>query len=176
MSDDPFAVLGVSADASPTEIAAARRRLARSLHPDHGGDLGVMQALNAAYDEALRRHNIPVPSAPKEPVPSPAPSPRRPPRVQQDSPSFIVDVAPLHAHDALLLAASSIGEVIVASPPYMIECLLDEPVRCWCRLDILPEGGASSVSLIVEQYDDEPSPDIDAVRDQWVTNLNQLRP
>ena len=169
-------MLGVSADASPTEIAAARRRLARSLHPDHGGDLGVMQALNAAYDEALRRRSILPPTAPKEPAPSPAPSPRRPPRVQQDSPSFVVDVAPVQAYEALLLAASSIGEVIVAAPPHMIECLLDEPVRCWCRLDILPEGGASSVSLIVEQYEDQLSPDIDAVRDEWVTNLNQLRP
>ncbi len=134
-----------------------------------------MQALNAAYDEALRRHSVALSPAPNAPAPPPVASPRRQPRVQHDSPSFVIDVAPEAAHEALLLAASWIGEVIVASSPHMIECLLDEPVRCWCRLDILPEGDSSSVSLIVEQYDDEPTPDIDAVRDQWVANLNQLR-
>ncbi len=72
-----------------------------------------------------------------------------------------------------MVAAASIGEVMVDSPPYMIECLLDEPIRCWCRLDITPEGVGSSVSLIVERYDAELAPDIEAVRDEWVATLNR---
>ena len=171
LSDDPFAVLGVSPDASPSEIAAARRRRARLLHPDHGGDLGVMQALNAAYDEALRRHGMATP--PAVVVSEPSPASRSTQRVQQDSPSFVVDVAPALAHEALLVVAASIGEVIVDAPPYMIECLLDEPIRCWCRLDLAPEGTSTSVSLIVERYDNEPAPDIDEVRDEWVANVNR---
>ena len=140
-----------------------------------------MQALNAAYIEALRRHDTSAALAPKTPAAPPDSPPndaslRRRPRVQQDSASFVVDVAPVHAHEALMIAASSIGEVIVAASPDMIECLLDEPIRCWCRLDIAPEGETSSISLIVEQYDDEPAPDIDDVRDQWVASLNGLRP
>ncbi|MCE9622061.1 MAG: hypothetical protein K8R99_06945 [Actinomycetia bacterium] len=172
VTDDPFAVLGVSIDASPAEIAAARRRLARSQHPDHGGDLSAMQALNAAHDEALRQR---VSVVPDEADPQPQPEPKRSSqRVQRDSPAFVVDVAPSAAHEALLVVGAWIGEVIVSNPPHMIECLLDEPLRCWCRLDLAPEGEATSISLIVERYDAEPAPDIDAVRDEWVANLNQL--
>jgi len=179
LSDDPFAVLGVSADASAAEIAAARRRLARELHPDHGGDLSVMQALNAAHDEALRRQEAlrqsvvaPGPdSAPMQPIPA---RQRSSLRVQHDSPSFVVDVAPQYTYEALVVVAASIGEVIVTNAPHMIECLLDEPLRCWCRLDLVPEGESTSVSLIVERYDNQPAPDIDAVRDEWVANLNEL--
>ncbi len=38
----------------------------------------------------------------------------------------------------------------------------------------MPEGDATSVSLIVERYENELAPDIDLVRDAWVANLNQL--
>ncbi len=180
LSDDPFATLCLSADASAAEIAAARRRLARSLHPDHGGDLAVMQALNAAHDEALRRRSaVPLgdsvqPTPPTAPPTAPQSRQQSSQRVQHDSPSFVVDVAPAQAHEALLVVASTIGEVIVANPPHMIECLLDEPIRSWCRLDLMPDGQATSVSLIVERYENELAPDIDAVRDAWVAELNQL--
>ncbi|CAN5425927.1 hypothetical protein BH10ACT2_BH10ACT2_27860 [soil metagenome] len=175
LSDDPYVILGVPADASPAEIAAARRRLAQSAHPDHGGDVGAMQALNAAYDKALRGTPATERAPRVEPTVEPAPHPARQSalRVQHDSPSFVIDVAPVQAHEALMVAAASIGEVIVDSPPYMIECLLDEPIRCWCRLDITPEGACSSVSLIVERYDAELAPDIEAVRDAWVATLNR---
>lgn len=173
LSDDPFATLGVAADASPAEIAAARRRIAQATHPDHGGDLSDMQAVNAAYDEALRRQ---AQGAAEVIAPSSIPTPARQSaqRVQHDSPSFVIDVSPVLAHEALLVTASSIGEVIIEAAPHMIECLLDEPIRCWCRLDLLPEGDTTSVSLIVERYDDSPAPDIDLVRDEWIANLNQI--
>ena len=138
-----------------------------------------MQALNAAHDEALRRSQIPASVAspiepPVPPAPTAQPPQRSAQRVQHDSPSFVVDVAPQIAHEALIVVASSIGEVIVANAPHMMECLLDEPFRCWCRLDLVSEGQATAVGLIVERYDNEPAPDIDAVRDAWVANLNQL--
>lgn len=179
-SDDPFAVLGVSEDASPAEIAIARRRLALATHPDHGGDVGGMQALNAAYEEAIRRqravreHGVESPSPSRSSEPSKSSPRRSAQRVQQDSPSFVVDVAPELAHEALLIVAAGIGEVVTANEPYMIECLLDEPIRCWCRLDIVAEGNSSSISVIVERYDEVLAPDIDEVRDEWVRNLNEL--
>lgn len=166
LSDDPFAVLGVAADASASEIAAARRRLARSAHPDRGGDVAKMQALNAAYDRALQQRPA------VKPVPVPPRTSNQ--RVQQDAPSFTVDVAPAQAFAALTVVASWMGEVLVDDAPHILECLLDEPIRCWCRLDITPEGDASSVSLIVARYDDVAPPDIDEVRDEWVANLNRL--
>jgi DnaJ domain len=50
---DPFAVLGVTPDASADEVAAAYRRLAKRWHPDRNGgeqDAGRMADINAAYD------------------------------------------------------------------------------------------------------------------------------
>ena len=41
---DPFAVLGLGPDATPTTCAAARRELAKRHHPDRGGDPAAMQA------------------------------------------------------------------------------------------------------------------------------------
>ncbi|MEQ1872177.1 MAG: J domain-containing protein [Ilumatobacteraceae bacterium] len=174
MSDDPFAVLGVSADASPAEIAVARRRLAQATHPDHGGDVGGMQALNLAYDEALRRQRAEQSAILPPPAAHIQQRPRSSQRVQHDSPSFVIDAAPALAHEALFVVASSIGEVVTSAAPHIIECLLDEPIRCWCRLEVLAEGASSSISLIVERYDEELAPDIDVVRDEWVRNLNQL--
>lgn len=138
--------------------------------------MGLMQAVNAAYDEALRRQRS---AHLRGVVPSPSTQPREQPRlssqrVQHDSPSFVIDVAPEHAHEALFVVASSIGEVVTSAAPHMIECLLDEPLRCWCRLDVVAEGTSSSISLIVERYDEEPAPDIDVLRDEWVRNLNAL--
>ena len=47
---DPHAVLGVPTTASPDEIAATYRRLAKEWHPDRGGGEERMAEINAAYD------------------------------------------------------------------------------------------------------------------------------
>jgi len=50
---DPFAALELAPDASPQEIAAAYRRLAKRWHPDRGGGAAAverMAEINAAYD------------------------------------------------------------------------------------------------------------------------------
>jgi curved DNA-binding protein CbpA len=66
---DPYAVLGIDPGATPEEITAAFRRLAKRWHPDMGGgDAAVlrMAQVNAAYDllrAAQRRGQEPIPAA-----------------------------------------------------------------------------------------------------------------
>lgn len=183
MSPEPYEVLGVAASATLAELSSARRRLAQSLHPDHGGDADLMQALNAAYEEAVRRLAEPdvvssiaaPPPASSGPSSTPARRGRRTVRgVQHDAPSFTIDVLPVEAYEAVLVVTSWMGEVLVDDPPYLLEVFLHDPSPCWCRLDLVPDAGATTVSLMVAALEGDPAPDIDDVRDVWVANLNRL--
>ena len=56
---DPYAILGVEPGASPGEVTAAYRRLAKRWHPDRSGsDAGAlrMAQINAAYDVLRAAH------------------------------------------------------------------------------------------------------------------------
>ncbi len=166
-------MLGVQPDATLEELSAARRRLALELHPDVGGDAEAMQAVNGAFDLAVAQLSFR-----REKAPSPSPRPTRPSRemrgVQYDAPSFTIDVLPVEAYEALLVVTSWMGEVLVDDPPYVLEAFLHDPAPCWCRLDLVPDAGATTVSLTVAGVDPDPTPDPESVRDEWVANLNKL--
>ena len=178
--DDPFAVLGLGQDATIADVRAARRRLAFDLHPDRGGSAEAMRDLNAAFDAAVGhltgRRPIeavrPVQSAAQQPAPPTRPNRRPAGRVQHDVPSFVIDALPAEAFEALLVVTSWIGEVLVDDPPYVLEVHLYEPVECWCRLDLVPDAGASTVSLTVAGVGEAAPPLLDDVRDVWVRQLN----
>jgi DnaJ domain len=182
MADDPFAVLGVDPDASVQELRSARRRIAMQLHPDHaGGDDEAMRRLNTAFDAALAARVGPSRFGPEnartdaqfpdqgESRPRPAPT-----RVVHDVASFTIEALPAEAFEALLVVTTWIGEVLVDDPPDQLDVVLEEPYACWCRLDLLPDAGATTVSLTVAGTALTAPPDIDDVRDLWVANLNQL--
>ena len=174
---DAFAVLGLAPNATAIEVRAARRELARRHHPDQGGDAAVMQAVNEAADRALSHLEV----APAIFAESAAPAPSRPEPVDgswsgatRDIPSFTVEALPVETFEGLLVAASWIGEVLDDDPPYRLEVHLHAPLRCWCRLDVVPDAGASTVSLTVADFDGAPTPDIIAVRDLWIASLNAV--
>lgn len=153
------------------------------MHPDAGGRPAGMRALNVATTEALRRRSASPPRAepaPPAPPDDPAPDPvggdgrRRISRVASDVPSFTVEALPVEAFEALLVAAAVLGEVLDDDPPYRLDVVLGPPYGCWCRLDLVPEAGASSVSLTVGAFEGGPPPQLEAVRDAWIDELNAL--
>lgn len=50
---DYYELLGVSRDASPSEIRSAYRSLAKAMHPDAGGTAGAFRLLREAYDTLI---------------------------------------------------------------------------------------------------------------------------
>jgi len=188
---EPFAVLGLPPTAEADELRAARRRLALAEHPDRGGSADRMQEINVAFEEAMElvaaravagpavapapaQAGAAAPSKPPEPERRrPAPSPGGRPRVERDEPSFVIEALPAEAFEALVVVASWMGEVLVDDPPYLLEAHLHDPAECWCRLELLPEAGASTVMLTVAGVEGV-APPVEDVRDLWIANLNAL--
>ena len=173
MADDPYSLLGVEPGADEDELRAARRRLAKDLHPDHaGGSTEGMRRLNAAFDDG---HS---PASVSESRPAAAssapPVPRTGGGVAHDVASFTIEALPAEAFEALLIVGTWLGDVIADEPPYQLDVALGEPFGCWCRLDLVPDAGASTVALTLASLDGRPVPDLDTVRDAWVADLNTL--
>jgi hypothetical protein len=177
-SSDPFAALGLGRDASAEDVQSARRRLALAHHPDRGGDAALMQAINEAADTALSQldRNGPAGVEPTadEGVAGGRRSTAEATGIARDVPSFTVEALPVETFEAMLVVASWLGEVLDDDPPYRLDTYLSAPLDCWCRLEVVPDAGASTVSLAVAGLDGAPTPDVLAVRDAWVANLNAL--
>ena len=140
---------------------------AKDRHPDHAGG-APNGRLNAAFDDADR------PPGQRVPRPAPRSADRTGGGVAHDVASFTIEALPAEAFEALLIVGTWLGEVIVDEPPYQLDVALGEPFECWCRLDLVPDAGASTVALTLASLDGRPVPDLDAVRDAWVANLNTL--
>jgi hypothetical protein len=171
-SSDPLAALGLEPGATVEDIQTARRRLALAHHPDRGGDAAQMRTINEAADAALSALGGSDRTDDAE----------QPPRrstdgtagITRDVPSFTVEALPVETFEAMLVVASWLGEVLDDDPPYRLDTYLQEPFDCWCRLEVVPDAGASTVSLAVAGLEGAPAPDVLAVRDAWVANLNAV--
>lgn len=177
---DPYRLLGLDRSATPDDIRRARRALAKHVHPDTGGDAGRMQQINAAAAAALWE-TIDRAKEPKQHHFSPRREGATTPPGREgsdgrriDTPSFTVEALPVETFEGLLVAAAVLGEIEDDDPPYELGVLLADPVRCWCRLSIVPDAGASTVSLAITPAVDAALPDLDMVRDAWITQLNAL--
>jgi hypothetical protein len=181
---DPFTVLGLPPTAGVDDVEAARRRLAKSAHPDVGGSVDAMQRINAAADDAVRllmrtSERVSASAAGHRPDPSPTGGAAArwtsgPRFARRDHPSFTIEALPVEAFEGLLIVAGWMGDLIDDDPPYTLEVAMAQPHQGWCRLDLVPDAGASTVSLVVAGEPGAPPPDIDAVRDAWIVGLNQL--
>lgn len=177
-------MLGLPADAGAPAIRDARNRLAKQHHPDVGGTAERMQAINEAADEALAQVEIhpPTPARDSTPPRSRSRRERRAPRrgrVERDHPSFTIEALPSEAFEALLLAGSALGDIADDEPPYRLELILDDPRQVFCRAELVPGGGGSTVSLTVATPSGEfgpvpPDAVVFEVRDRLLAELNAL--
>lgn len=78
----------------------------------------------------------------------------------------------MEAFEALLIAGAILGRVADDEPPYRLDVLLDEPADTWCRLELVPDGGGSTVSLTVAGAPSDVG--VLEVRDRFVAELNLL--
>ncbi len=188
---DPWEVLGLPPGSSLAAARAARRRLAKQLHPDlHGGqpDLaGRMTLVNRALAEIeggwgkqpadLQRRPPEAGDrggADSEPLSGPG---RKPAHAcgADDPDSFSVECLPVEAFEALFLAAYGLGDILTADEPYLLELYLSEPVACFCRLTLVPEAGGSLVTAEVSAASESSAPpQTAAVIEVLVAELNSL--
>ena len=167
MPENPIAefykLFGLTQTASIDEIIQARRFLALEFHPDRGGSDEHMALVNLAFDEImnwLRQQQ----SQPVQVL-----IPKGPSAIDVDRPSFVINALPVIAFELLLLAGRIIGDVALDDPPYLLEVQIEDPVLTWCRLEVLPESGSSSVSLMVDGQTNALS-----VRDLWIRTINEI--
>jgi hypothetical protein len=188
---DPFRELGLDPTATPDEVRRARRTLSKLAHPDAGGLAADMQALNAAAAAALEliaetrdgpdttdSETTGSASDRSDGAGGAADDVRRWEHdwsgQRHDTPSFTVEALPVETFEALLLAAADLGEIEDDDPPYGLSVLLGAPLTSWCRLDVVPDAGASTVSVSIARATDAALPSIDAVRAAWIERLNAL--
>jgi hypothetical protein len=167
---DPFLLLSVDRTASPQEIRRAWREKARTAHPDAGGSVSAMQELNQALRQALELVGVPKVVKTVSPVLV---------RRERDVSSFTVDALPSECFEALLVVAGICGAISHDEPPYQLEFSLHDAevdgfLHGWCRCDLVPEAGATTVSLLVGTAESSEGISVEEVRDYLVTNLNAI--
>jgi len=173
---DPFALLGLGPDADEAGVKKAFRERAQRLHPDVGGSTDDMAQLLDAYRRALVevRHR-PVDRARGAGTPTGRRGRGRAGgRVERDVASFTVDVLPVVAFEGLHLVAASLGDIADEDPPYMVEFLVRGPDFLWCRCDLVPDAGATTVAVGVSPAGDQPLVRVEQMRDILVAELNSL--
>jgi len=177
--EESYVILGVSRDATRDDIVAARRRLARALHPDAGGSHVEMARVNEAFrvllavraerstgkvsltDDVDNSNVVDVDSLR-----------HRSGRVFRDVPSFVVNALPVEAFEVLLVAAASLGEVVDEDPPYLLEVLVRDPGPLWCRFELFPDAGSTTVILSCDVEPGYRVYSVEEIRDLWIATIN----
>lgn len=168
-------MLGVPPGSDEATIRSAFREHARRLHPDVGGDDRSMAELVEAYRAAVAEARRPRKDSPTG---IEAPRSRRHSRdrrrFERDVASFTVDALPVVAFEALHIVAASLGDISDEEPPYMVEFLMRDAESLWCRCDLVPDAGSTTVAVTVSPAGEEPLVRVDGMRDLLVAELNAL--
>jgi hypothetical protein len=173
VDDSYYQLLGVTRESTLSEIVTARRVLAREFHPDRGGNPQHMALINLAFDAIIANQGEaptkPTTSSKRQTSQTDIASSDSMTRFLVDRPSFTINALPVVAYEVLLLAARVLGDISSDEPPYLLEVQLEDPPMTWCRLEIVPDAGSSTISFIIDK-------EIDAqlVRDLWVTTINEI--
>ena len=167
---DPFLLLSVERTATPQEVRRAWREKARTAHPDAGGSDSAMQELNQALRQALEFVEHSKLQSTSSPVLV---------RRERDVSSFTVDALPAECFEALLVVAGICGAISFEEPPYQLEFSLHDSgvvgaLHGWCRCDLVPEAGATTVSLLVGTAEPTEGISVEEIRDYLVSNLNAI--
>ena len=164
-------MLSVERGASADEIRRAWRERARTVHPDVGGTDAAMQELNEALHSALAYVDVvSIATVSSSPLLV---------RRERDVSSFTVDVLPAECFEALLIVAGISGAISHEEPPYQLEFSLHDSdvtgaLNGWCRCDLVPEAGVTTVSLLVGTETSAEGISVEEVRDYLVANLNAI--
>ncbi len=159
---DHFAALGVSRDASSSEIRKAFKRLARRFHPDAGHGFGVerfheVQAAWAVLRDPDRRRAHRATLDAWDPPGSPRPPPRPPPHAPPPAPEPAAPQAPeperppAEARVAILASLAQRGGRVLTRIPLRQRCpaCADAPIaRRLCRAC----SGAGVLTLRVKAF------------------------
>jgi hypothetical protein len=168
-----YQLLGVTRSSTVSEIVAARRVLAREFHPDRGGDPQHMALINLAFDAIIASHGKEAPQqitvTTANVSPADALAPETISGFSVDHPSFTINALPAVAYEVLILAARVLGDISSDEPPYLLEVQLEDPPMTWCRLEIVPDAGSSTVSFVVDKKIDAQQ-----IRDLWITTINEI--
>jgi hypothetical protein len=153
LASDPFAILGLPPTATAADVLAARRRLAKRLHPDTlaHSDEHQRKAAGARLAEVNRAVELALAAVRARPDPAPPAVHRQKTRAPADdgTASFAVEALPVEAFELLMLAMSAIGDPKVVDEPYLLEGMVDDPSLCFCRIELVPEAGGSIVTVEV---------------------------
>jgi hypothetical protein len=187
--NDPWTILGLVPGSSLADARAARRRLAKELHPDlHAGrpvaETAALAARMTEVNLALAAIELDgssqAPAGPAAPVPAGRTTPIEADPAKHAAPApdddtFSINRLPAEAFEALFLAAFALGDVLVADEPYLMELYLLEPAPCFCRVTLVPEAGGSIVTVDVSPArDGGTAPHTAAVIDVLIAELNAL--
>ncbi len=167
-------VLGLGPDWTDVELRNRWRAAARTHHPDvrpdDGGSHASMARINEAYAHLKQLQDRD--SAP-ESVAAASARPERASRLPAmrtiERPAFVIDALPVVAFEALLVSARILGDVIDDDPPYLLEVLIEDPVMTWCRLELVPDAGASTVTIV-----SDGRIDLDVLCRLWVDAVNEV--